>query len=125
MMYLVWFRGSTLIENVHPVENGFFRLKFRRDRRPSLPRESALAFYPKYWFATLWNQIQWFSLYLKYYRILKKVISARKVSEYTDLAITPVTEDEVETRELFQSPEAQAYLVKIQRTEELRHGVTA
>jgi len=124
MMYLVWFRGSILIEDTHPVENGFFRLKFRRDRRPTVPMESPLTFYPKYWSATVWKQVQWISLYLKYYRILQKVRSDVKRSEYTDLAITPVTLDEVETRELFQSPEAQAYLVKIQRTEELRHGVS-
>lgn len=124
MMYLVWFRGSILIEDTHPVENGFFRLKFRRDRRPTVPMESPLTFYPKYWSSTVWKQVQWVSLYLKYYRILQKVRSDVKRSEYTDLAITPVTVDEVETRELFQSPEAQAYLVKIQRTEELRHGVS-
>jgi len=124
MMYLVWFRGSTLIEDTHPVENGFFRLKFRRDRRPTVPMESAWTFYPKYWSSTVRKQVQWISLYLKYYRIMKKVTSDLKRSEYTDLAITPVTEDEAETRELFQSAEAQAYLVKIQRTEELRHGVS-
>jgi hypothetical protein len=73
---------------------------------------------------TVTKQIKWFSLYLKYYRILKRVIANQQRSEYTDLAITPVTEDEVETRELFQSAEAQSYLVKIQRTEELRHSAT-
>ena len=125
MIYLVWFRGSMMIEKTHPVENGFFRLKFRHDRRPTLPRESAWTFYPRYWSETLSKQIRWVSLYLKYYWILRRVTSERQVFEYTDLAITPVTEDEAETRELFQSAEAQAYLVKIQRTEELRHGVTA
>lgn len=125
MIYLVWFRGSTLIENIHPVENGYIRLKFRRDRRSSLPKESPWTFYPRYWSETVSKQVKWVSLYLKYYRILQKVRSDLKRSEYTDLAITPVTAEEVETRELFQSPEAHAYLVKIQRTEELRHGVSA
>lgn len=125
MMYLVWFRGSTLIENIHPVENGFFRLKFRRERRSGLPRESPLSFYPKYLFATVRKQVQWITLYLKYYRMFKKVMADEHRSEYTDLAITPVTVDEVDTRELFQSADAQAYLVKIQRTEELRHGASA
>jgi radical SAM superfamily enzyme YgiQ (UPF0313 family) len=124
MMYLVWFRGSASIEKVHPIENGFMRLKFRRDRRSSLPRESAWLFYPRYVTETVSKQIQWFSLYLKVYRILKKVVANQQRSEYTDLAITPVTDDEVETRELFQSAEAQSYLVKIQRTEELRHSAT-
>jgi radical SAM superfamily enzyme YgiQ (UPF0313 family) len=125
MFYLVWFRGSIRIEKAHPVEGGFFRLKFRRDRRPSLPRESAWTFYPKYLAETLWKQIQWVSLYLRYYRILRKVTSDGQLLEYTDLAITPVTEDEVETRELFQSAEARSYLVKIQRVEKLRRGAAA
>jgi radical SAM superfamily enzyme YgiQ (UPF0313 family) len=122
MMYLVWFSGSMLIEDIHPVENGFFRLKFRRDRRASLPKESALTFYPKYWFGTVRKQIQWIALYLKYYRILQRVRGDVNSSAYTDLAITPVTDDEVDTRELFQSEDAHAYLVKIQRTEELRQS---
>ena len=124
MMYLVWFRAGTLIEKVHPIESGYIRLKFRRDRRPSLPMESAWTFYPKYLTETFWKQIRWVSIYLSYYRILKKVTSDQQKLKYTDLAITPVTEDEIEDRELFQSAEAQAYLVKIRRAEELRHNAT-
>jgi hypothetical protein len=123
MMYLVWFSGGAQIEKVHPIESGYVRLKFRRDRRSSLLRESALTFYPKYLAETVRKQIQLASLYLRYYRILKKVTSDPRMSEYTDLAITPVTDDELETRELFQSAEAQAYLVKIRGAEEARRSV--
>ena len=59
---------------------------------------------------------------MKYYRILQRVRGDVNASAYTDLAITPVTEDEVDTRELFQSEDAHAYLVKIQRTEGLRQS---
>ena len=45
--------------------------------------------------------------------------------EYTDLAITPVTEDEFETREMFQTAEARNYVVKIQRVEKMRSGAAA
>ena len=124
MIYLNWFRVSSPIEKVHPIETGFFRLKFRRDRR-SLPLEPPWIFYPKYLVETLWKQFQWISHYLKCYRILKKVTSDPQRFEYTDLSITPVTEDEVETRELFQSAEARSYLVKIQKVENLRRGAAA
>lgn len=123
MMYLVWFRSGTEIENVHPIESGYIRRKFRRDRRPGLPQESALIFYPKYLGETIWKQIKLISLYLKYYRILRKVTSDPKRAEYSDLAITNVTEDETETRELFQSVEAKDYLVKIRRSKEARSSV--
>jgi len=122
MSNLVWFRGSVQIENVHPVEGGFFRLKFRRDRRPTLPVESALTFYAKYFTETLLKQIRWFSLFLSCYLILRKVRADVRVSEYKDIAITPVVEDELENMELFQSAEAQDYLVKLRRAEEHRHS---
>jgi len=125
MSNLVWFRGNTEIEKAHPVEGGFLRLKFRRDRRPGLPTEPPWIFYPKYAAETLWKQFQWMSLFLRCYFILRKVIKDPQQFEYNDLAITPVMEDEVETRELFQSAEAHSYLVKIQQVEKLRHGTAA
>ncbi|HKQ06502.1 MAG TPA: hypothetical protein VJ464_15310 [Blastocatellia bacterium] len=42
--------------------------------------------------------------------------------EYIDLALKPVTDDEIETRELFQSEEAHAYMVQVQRHEKMRQG---
>jgi radical SAM superfamily enzyme YgiQ (UPF0313 family) len=122
MSNLVWFRGNTEIERVHPIEGGFLRLKFRTDRRPSLPRESPLVFYPKYLAETLWKQLRWTALFLHCYFILKRVIKDPRRHEYNDLAITPVTEEEAETREMFQSEAAHSYLVKIQQAEKLRRG---
>jgi radical SAM superfamily enzyme YgiQ (UPF0313 family) len=125
MSNLVWFRGGPEIENVHPIEGGFFRLKFRRDRRPGLPVESPLTFYPRYLAETLSKQFRWAALFLRFYLILRRVIRDPRRFEYNDLAITPVAEDEVETHELFHSAEARNYLVKIKRAEELRRGVSA
>ncbi len=45
--------------------------------------------------------------------------------EYTDLALTPVADDETETHELFDSAGAQAYVEQEQRLERLRHGEVA
>jgi radical SAM superfamily enzyme YgiQ (UPF0313 family) len=123
MSNLVWFRGTSEIERVHPVEGGFFRLKFRRDRRPSFPKESPLVFYPKYLAETLRKQFQWASLFLRSYLILRRVVKDPRRLEYTDIAIAPVAADEAEGMELFQSAEAHAYLVKIQQSERLRRGV--
>jgi len=125
MSNLVWFRGSRDIEKAHPVECGFFRLKFRRDRRPIFSLERPWIFYPKYLAETFWKQFQWISLFLRCYVILRKVMRDPMRFEYSDLAVTPVTGDELETSELFQSAEAQAYLVKIQRVEKMRKGTAA
>jgi radical SAM superfamily enzyme YgiQ (UPF0313 family) len=125
MFYLVWFQGMPRIEKAHPVEAGFFRFKFRRDRRPTLPRESPLIFYPKYLAETIRKQRQWFALYLRYYFILRRVMGDPKRLEYSDEAITPVTDSDAENMEMFQSEEARSYLVNIRKVEKLRRGAAA
>ena len=48
LFLITWFKGSIDFERIHPLEGGFLRLKFRRDRRPGLPIEPAWQFYPRY-----------------------------------------------------------------------------
>ena len=122
LFLIVWFKGCIGIEKIHPLEGGFLRLKSRKTRRPELPRESVFVFYPKYLFETLAKQLRWISLYLRLRLIYRKVKHDPLKHEYTDLAITPVTDDEVETRELFQSEVAQAYVGQIQRLKKMSAG---
>ena len=65
LFLITWFKGCIDIENVHPLEGGFLRMKFRRDRRPALPIEPVWSFYPKYWLETVAKQCRWASLYLR------------------------------------------------------------
>ena len=37
---------ARLVEKLHPIQGGLFRLKYRRDRRPSLPMEPVWASAP-------------------------------------------------------------------------------
>jgi len=92
MSNLVWFGGTARIEKTHPIEGGFLRLKFRRDRRSTLPRESPLIFYPKYLIETLVKQVQWASLFLRHYLILRRIIRDPQRFAYTDLAVAPVAD---------------------------------
>jgi hypothetical protein len=125
LFLLVWFKGCISIEKIHPLEGGFLRLKFRRDRRPSLPMEPVWSFYPKYLFATLRKQAQWISLYARMRLIYLKIKKDPRRREYTDLALSPVSDDETEARELFQSDAAQAFVRQEKRLEKLRHGEAA
>ncbi len=90
------------IEQRHPAEGGIFRLKFRRDRRPGMPIEHPLIFYPSYAFETVVKHAKYASAALHacwlYWRISR---DPRKL-EYTDLAITPTEESELDTLALFQ-----------------------
>jgi radical SAM superfamily enzyme YgiQ (UPF0313 family) len=125
LFLIVWFKGCIGIEGIHPLEGGFLRLKFRRDRRSSVPRESPLTFYPKAAAELIWKQVKWAHLYVRLYRMYGQLKKDPRRSEYTDLALTPVTDDEVETMEMFQSAGAQAFVGRIQQIERLRRGAAA
>ena len=125
VLFITWFKGCIGIEKLHPLEGGFFRLKFRRDRRSGMPRESPLRFYPKFLTELIAKQIRWISLYARIYRVYQKIKRDPARLDYMDLALTPVADDEFETRELFQSAGAQAYLVRAQRAGTLRRGTAA
>ena len=124
LFYIAWFKGCISIEKVHPIEGGFLRLKFRKDRRPGLPREPVWLFYPKYLAGTLWKQIRWITLYLRLRLIYRKVKRDPNRHKYTDIALEPVVDSEVETREMFQSEGAQAYVTQAQQTDKVRRGET-
>src|SRR5262249_38652861 len=50
---ILCYYGSYRFEKVHPLQCGVFRLKDRTTRRPGLPRENPLLFYPR----EAWNAI--------------------------------------------------------------------
>src|SRR3954471_16357284 len=59
MFVLNWFIGSIRIEGIHPLEAGFVRLEHPRGRRPTLPIEPALTFYPRYIGELVSKQVRW------------------------------------------------------------------
>jgi hypothetical protein len=98
---LLWFKLVALYEGVHPLEGGAFRLKFRRDRRFGMPLESPVTFYPRYVaeiVVKLWHYI---AVYRDAMRALRQVLRASDRWTYTDLAIAPPREDELDTLDLF------------------------
>ena len=100
--FLTWFYGCTTIEGVHPLEAGIFRRKIRTLRRPTFPKEHPLWFYPKRVIEVLRIGIQWGMLVWKFQRILKQVKADPKKKSYTDLALTPVLEQDDEELGLMQ-----------------------
>ena len=101
ILLMTWFGGSIHIEGVHPLEAGLFRYKFRRDRRPGFPIEPAWKFYPSYAWESVAKLARWFGIYAglrwKYMRVRR---DPRRF-DYMDTALTPVTEGDRETLELF------------------------
>jgi hypothetical protein len=121
LFLITWFKGSIDLENIHPLEGGFLRLKFRRDRRPGRPIEPMSSFYPAYAFEVVSKLMRWARLYVHLRRIYLAIKRDPRRFEYTDLAMTPVADDETQTHELFRTDAAQAYIGQEQRLEKARH----
>ncbi len=118
-----WFVGSIRIERIHPLECGFVRLKFRRDRRPELPVEPALRFYPRFLAETVWKQARWLWLWGRQYGLYRKIRRDPNRRAYMDQALTPVLEGEsAGEREMFGSTEAKAYVAREKYLQGVRAG---
>ena len=126
LITMTWFKASFELENCHPVESGLLRLKSRRDRRPTLPMEPIWSFYPRYFAELVRKTIGWVSIYLKLRRIYLRIKYDPKRYEYSDLAIMPVIDDEIETHEMFATDAAKAYVADERRIETvIRKGAAA
>jgi Radical SAM superfamily len=124
LFLMTWFRGSIDLENIHPLEGGFLRLKYRRDRRPGRSIEPAWHFYPRYYFELVVKLARWCALYIRLRGIYLLIRRDPRRVEYTDLAMTSITDGEV-AREIFQTEAAQAYLGQQRRLVDARHGAAA
>ncbi|MDQ6758434.1 MAG: radical SAM protein [Acidobacteriota bacterium] len=101
LFLLLWYYGCIALEKVHPLQGGYLRRKYRKDRRPTFPLESPFVFYPRYVadlvskHAKLAKQIWRFG---RFRMALKRDPESRN---YTDLALTPVVDGELDTLDLF------------------------
>jgi radical SAM superfamily enzyme len=90
---LVTFAMMVPLEKVHPLQAGIFRLKRPSERRPSLPRESALVFWPRYVWDTLRKHAVLAGTIGRL--VLTKLAIDRdpRAGSYMDEALAPVHED--------------------------------
>ncbi|MDB5867512.1 MAG: radical protein [Betaproteobacteria bacterium] len=111
MLKLLTFYASWRLEGVHPLESGFVRRKYRRDRRPTMPRESVLAFYRRYFWSVAATYVNFARMYRQHSQILKRAL--RDDAPHEDVAMQPVNEHDIEALELFtHTPAAKAVAEK-------------
>ena len=114
ILLMTWFGGSIHIEGVHPLEAGFFRKKFRRDRRPGfeiLPRWKFYPMYTREMIAKLWR---WGSIYAGLRRIYVRIKKDPARYDYKDLALT-ISDDDLDTLDLFHHNESAETFVARER----------
>jgi hypothetical protein len=120
---ILWFYLTMKFEGVHPLEGGALRLKFRRDRRPTLPRENLLLFYWRYVGGTLFKAWHYWLVYRRFKSMLDDALAAPDRWTYSDLAIEPPKADEFETLDLYHATSGGvAALARMRRDEAIRSG---
>ena len=101
MIILLWFSSSFPVENVHPLQGGILRLKSRYERRPELGIEPAWRFYPRLFRDVLVKHVRLGHHLWRINRIRRRVAADPNGSRYTDQALQPVSDHEVDSLELF------------------------
>ena len=76
-------------------------MKYRRDRRPGMPIVHPLIFYPSYAFETVVKFGRYCSAIARANWLYWRIRRDPKRAEYTDLAIAPAEDSELETLSLF------------------------
>ena len=71
------------------------------------------------------NQVRWIWLYLRLRRLYLRIKHDPERLRYTDFAMAAVADDETETRALFRTAAAQAYLTQERRLAKIRQGQVA
>ena len=98
---LVRFSTADRLEGVHPLQSGVLRQKHPSERRPGLPRENPLIFWPRY----VWQTLKLHALLAGAIGRLAvaaiMITLSSKTQTYTDLALMPVGEAQDEELDLF------------------------
>jgi radical SAM family protein len=123
MRNLIDFKAIYELEEVHPLEGGIFRLKYRTDRRPGLPLEWPGIFHLK----LVWEVARKTWMYIKYNRlaldISRRVSSASDRYAYTDMAIMPAADEDMNSLKLFTETAGGEAAVERRRAEDRRRAI--
>ncbi len=100
MFLLLWYWACEKLEKVHPLQGGYLRRKYRKDRRPSLPPESPLVFYPKFAFNLVYKHWRLAREIVRFGRFRYRLKGDPEAKNYRDVALTPVLEEDTASLEL-------------------------
>jgi len=93
---LLWYYSCVRLEKIDPLEGGYLRRKYRKDRRPTLPSESPFVFYPRYLADLVRKHVTLAGLIWRYGKLRRQLKRDPRASKYTDMALSPVMDDDSE-----------------------------
>jgi hypothetical protein len=98
---LLWFHFCVVMENIDPLQGGVLRLKYRKDRRPTLPVESAFVFYPRYAANLARKALKLAQLAWRFWRFQRRLERDANARAYTDVALSTDFGHDADSFELF------------------------
>jgi radical SAM superfamily enzyme YgiQ (UPF0313 family) len=121
---LTWFWASFHFYNIYPLETGIIRRRYRRDRRPGLPLENPLLFYPRHWGGQVVTYAKILAMFARVHLMVRRIERDPHAKAYTDEALRLT--DDYENQEMYQLSEAARQAgVKAKRVEERHHAAAA
>ena len=94
---LLWYYFCVNFEKIDPLEGGYLRRKYRKERRPTLPVESPFVFYPRYAADFFYKHFKLAQLIWRYGRLRRQLKRDPMARHYTDAALAPFEEEDVES----------------------------
>lgn len=122
---LVSFSTAVPIEKVHPLQAGILRLRHPSERRPDLPREPALAFWPRFLWQTLRRNAAVVGRIAGLMLMARSVLKEKGVGAYHDQALTPVGAEDDGLDLLTKTSGGQKAVAHARKVAQLTHGPAA
>ena len=123
LLMILWFSSSVAVEGQHPLQGGLVRLTSRHERRSGMPIESVWRFYPRIAWGFFAKHARLLGHAWRIYRIYRKVVADPNPRGYSDPAMIPVTDDDLENLEMFtQNKAARDAVGHARKVKELTHS---
>ncbi len=106
LLLLSWYWGCIALEKVHPLQGGYFRRKYRKERRPTFQREAPLVFHAKFLADLLWKHARLARQIWRLGRFRQKLKADPHARDYMDQALTPVAPEDLDAFEMFHATES-------------------
>ncbi|HEY6254750.1 MAG TPA: radical SAM protein [Xanthobacteraceae bacterium] len=123
---LVQFSTADRLQGVHPLQSGVLRHKHPSERRQGLAREHPLIFWPRYVWQTLELHVLLAGAIGRLAVAAMAITLSSNARAYTDLALTPVGEDQDENLDLLtKTTGARDAIAHLKKVSKLTHASPA
>lgn len=118
VLRLMAFGINMKVNNIKSFDMGLMRRKPRLGRRPGMPVESPLVFYPKHYLELAKVGVLLTIKTLGLTRMVRRVAEDPSTKEYLDLAITPPNREELDALDMYQQTRGGTMAVELVRHRE-------